>query len=131
MVEWLRFWPDHETSVLYVDILIKKLIELQPDTIEDTDVFCQDLYPVLDKITELCVSNNLKQVCSANLTDIDSHKIKPLTMIRIIWNVYNHTKNCILLQGCEISGGGVFFNTLVETVKGFLPPFMRDLIKLL
>lgn len=131
MVEWLSFTPDQEANILYVEIIVSKLIELQPDNIELTDEFCQELYPVLDKITELCLTHQLKQVCSANLNGIDVTKIKPLTMVRIIWNVYNHTKNCILLQNCEISGGGSFFNTLVEAVRGFLPPFMRNMITLI
>jgi len=52
-------------------------------------------------------------------------------MMRIIWNVYEYTKNCILLQNCQLSGGGQFFNTLVEAVRGFLPPFMRGMITLI
>jgi hypothetical protein len=30
-----------------------------------------------------------------------------------------------------VSGGGAFFNTLVGAVRGFLPPFMRNLITLI
>jgi hypothetical protein len=54
-----------------------------------------------------------------------------MTMMRMIWNVYEHTKNCILLQNCQVSGGGAFFNTLVGAVRGFLPPFMRNMITLI
>lgn len=128
---WLRFQPDLEAKVLYVEILIGELIELQPNTTEDTDEFCQRFYPVLDQIQALCLQRDLKQVCSADLTDVNVRNIKPMTMMRIIWNVYDHTKNCILLQNCQVRGGGVFFNTLVEAVRGFLPPFMRNLITLL
>jgi len=130
-MEWLKFWPDQQAKLLYVDILVGKLLELQPDTNEATDEFCRDLYPVLDKITEICVTNGFRQVCSANLDGINVRTIKPLIMMRIIWNVYNHTKNCILLQNCQVSGGGQFFNTLVEAVRGFLPPFMRGMITLI
>jgi hypothetical protein len=70
-------------------------------------------------------------VCAADLSDVRVRDIKPLTMMRIIWNVYEHTKNCILLQNCQVSGGGQFFNTLVEAVRGFLPPFMRGMITLI
>lgn len=128
---WLSFWPDEQTKILYVDILVGKLIELQPATMEATDEFCKELYPVLDTITEICLNHGLKQVCSANLEGINVRAIKPLTMMRIIWNVYQHTKNCILLQGCEVSGGGAFFNALVGAVRGFLPPFMRNMITLI
>jgi len=128
---WLRFHPDLEAKVLCVEILVGRLIELQPNTTEDTDEFCLGFYPVLDQIQSICIQHDLKQVCSADLTDVKVSNIKPMTMMRIIWNVYDHTKNCILLQNCQIRGGGAVFNTLVEAVRGFLPPFMRNLITLL
>jgi hypothetical protein len=128
---WLRFQPDLEAKVLCVEILVGRLIELQPNTTEDTDEFCQGFYPVLDQIQTICIQHDLKQVCSADLTDVKVKNLKPMTMMRIIWNVYDHTKNCILLQNCQIRGGGAVFNTLVEAVRGFLPPFMRNLITLL
>jgi hypothetical protein len=65
------------------------------------------------------------------LGGVKVRNIKPITMMRIIWNVYEHTKNCILLQNCQVSGGGQFFNTLVGAVRGFLPPFMRNMITLI
>ena len=131
MVDWLRFYPDDEAKILYVDILVGRLIELQPSTSEDTDEFCQELYPVLDQIQSICIQKGYKQVCSADLADVKVRTIKPMTMMRIIWNVYDHTKNCILLQNCQVSGGGAFFNALVGAVRGFLPPFMRNMITLI
>jgi len=125
---WLSFHPDEEAKILYVDILVGRLVELQPTTTEATDEFCQELYPVLDQIQGLCFDRGLKQVCSADLSGVYMKNIRPVTMMRIIWNVYEHTKNCILLQKCEIQGGGSFFTTLVEAVRGFLPPFMRNMI---
>lgn len=128
---WLRFQPDQESKILYVDILVGRLIELQPESVEATDEFCQELYPVLDHITRLCLDHGLTQVCSADLAGVRVRDIKPMTMMRIIWNVYEHTKNCILLQKCQVSGGGQFFNTLVGAVNGFLPSFMRNMITLI
>jgi len=125
---WLRFQPDQDAKILYVEILVGKLIEIQPDTVEETDALCRDLYPILDQIQELCLTHGLRQVCTSNLEGTKVTNIKPLTMMRIIWNVYEHTKNCILLSKCELKGGGEFFNTLVSAVRGFLPPFMRGMI---
>ena len=130
-MDWLRFRPDQEAKLLYVDILVGRLIELQPTTTEATDEFCRNLYPILDSIQELCLTKGFRQVCSADLTNVRVQNIKPITMVRIIWNVYEHTKNCILLENCQLSGGGQFLNTLVEAVRGFLPPFMRNMITLI
>lgn len=130
-VDWLRFQPDEDAKILYVDILVGRLIELQPSTKEATDEFCQELYPVLDQIQALCLERGLKQVCSADLVGVKVRNLKPMTMVRMIWNVYEHTKNCILLQNCQVSGGGSFINTLIGAVRGFLPPFMRNMITLI
>jgi hypothetical protein len=130
-VDWLRFQPDEDDKILYVDILVGRLMELQPSTTEAADAFCQELYPVLDQIQALCIQRGLKQVCSAELTGVKVRNIKPMIIMRIIWNVYEHTKNCILLQNCQLSGGGAFFNALVGAVRGFLPPFMRNMITLI
>jgi hypothetical protein len=70
-------------------------------------------------------------VCSADLAGVKVRNLKPMTMVRMIWNVYEHTKNCILLQNCQVSGGGSFINTLIGAVRGFLPPFMRNMITLI
>lgn len=128
---WLRFEPDQEAKILYVEILMGKLLELQPSTKEATDEFCQELYPILDQIQALCLQHGLKQVCSADMSGIRVRNIKPMIIMRMIWNVYEHTKNCILLQNCQVSGGGAFFNTLVGSLRGFLPPFMRNMITLI
>jgi len=128
MVDWLLF--DLSDEVMYVNILVGRLLELQPDSLEGADAFCHELYPVLDKIQELCIKRNLKQVCSADLSGIDMLQIKPISLMRIIWNVYNYTKDNVMLQGCDISGSDPFFATLFGSVKGFLPPFMRELIKI-
>jgi len=130
-MDWLRFDPDPEAGILRVEILVGRLIELQPDTLEGTDEFCHEIYPILDKITHTCLTHDLKQVCTANMEGVDMTRIKPVTMMRIIWNIYEHTKSCILLQKCEVNGGGAFFNALVEAVRGFLPHFMRGMIVLI
>ena len=74
-MEWLRFEPDGD--VLYVIILVGKLFELQPSSLEGTDEFCKELYPVLDKIQQICIDNNLRQVCTADLTGIQDLERMP------------------------------------------------------
>jgi hypothetical protein len=64
------------------------------------------------------------------MKSIDATMIKPMTMMRIIWNVYNHTKDNILLTSCKIQNTNSIVNTLYSTMKGFLPSFMRKIIKL-
>jgi len=129
---WLKFWPDQDTKILYVQVLVAELIRVQPGTMEGVDEYCvQDLFPVLDQIEHLCLTYGLRQVCSADVQGVSITSIKPMAMVRMIWNVYDHTKNCILLDRCELRGGDSLFTTLVEAVRGFLPPFMRNMITLI
>ena len=127
---WLRFHP--EGNVLHVHVLVSELIRVQPGTVEGVDAYCaEELFPVLDQIERLCLSQGLRQVCSADVRGVSITHVKPIAMVRMIWNVYEHTKNCILLDKCELRGGDTLFTTLVEAVRGFLPPFMRGMITLI
>jgi hypothetical protein len=130
MCDWLVFHPDLDAGLIHIEIKCQRLIELQPDSYEGTDAFCEEFYPIIDKIQEICQLHGLKQECSADVNDIDVKMIKPLTMMRIIWNVYNHTSDNILLTKCELQHTSPLFNTLYSTMKGFLPSFMRNIITL-
>lgn len=129
--DWLKFDPDLDQKTLRVVIDVARLLELQPSTVEETDEFCQQIYPVLDKITEVCLTHGLTQTCTADLDRVDPTRIRPVTMMRIIWNVYDYTKTNILLRKCEVYGGGTIFNTLMDAVRGFLPQFMRNMVVLI
>ena len=129
---WLKFHPDQDAKILYVQVLVAELIRVQPGTMEGVDEYCaQALFPMLDQIEHLCLAHGLRQVCSADVQGVSITSIKPMAMVRMIWNVYEHTKNCILLDKCELRGGDSLFTTLVEAVRGFLPPFMRNMITLI
>ena len=91
-VSWLRFHPEH--GVLRVHVLVAELIRIQPGTMEGVDEYCtKELFPVLDQIEHLCVTRGLRQVCSADVQGVSITSIKPMAMVRMIWNVYEHTKN--------------------------------------
>lgn len=128
---WLLFNPDFENKILYAEILIQKLIECQPRNLKEVDKFCDDFYPIIDKIQELCLTRGLRQVCSTNLDGVQLSQAKPQVFLKIAWNVYQHTKNCILLDGFNISNtNSPIVFAFIEAVKGFLPPFMRKMITL-
>ena len=129
-INWLRFYPDMDAKLLYVDILVGKLLEIQPDSMEETDRLCESFYPVLDKIRDVCLEHNLRQVCSCDLEGIDVNTLKPLTIMRIIWNVYEHTKSHFLLARCDITHSNSIFGALYQGIKGFLPPFIRNLVQI-
>ena len=127
-MDWLRFSPDLDAKILYVNILVGPFLEAST---RGVDTVCEELYPILDQIQSLCISKGLTQVCSTDLSGITLKKIKPLVVMKIIWKVYDHTKDHIMLSRCEVSGGGSFIETLLGAVRGLLPPFMRNMITLI
>jgi hypothetical protein len=129
-MDWLVFNPDEKEGILYVEILLGKFIESQPKSLKGADQFCEEMYPMIDQIQQLCLSKNMKQVCTANFEGIRLTSIRPHVLLKIIWNVYNHTKDCILLEGCEISHSNSVITTLVQSVRSLLPPFMRNMVNI-
>lgn len=128
---WLLFNPDQEAKVLYVEILMQKFIEYQPKNLKEVDAFCENFYPLIDQIQALCLTKGLRQVCSTNLDGVQMTQVKPQVFLKIAWNVYQHTKDCILLDGFNVSNTrSPMVMALIEAVRGFLPPFMRNLIVL-
>ena len=128
---WLLFNPDQEAGILYVEILMQKFIEYQPSNLKETDAFCEKFYPIIDQIQALCLAKGLRQVCSTNLEGVQITQVKPQVFLKIAWNVYQHTKDCILLDGFNVSNTrSPIVVALIEAVRGFLPPFMRNLIVL-
>lgn len=128
---WLLFNPDQEAKILYVEILMQKFIEYQPKNLKEVDAFCENFYPFIDQIQTLCLTKGLRQVCSTNLEGVQVTQVKPHVFLKIAWNVYQHTKDCILLDGFNVSNTrSPMVMALIEAVRGFLPPFMRNLIVL-
>jgi len=127
MCDWIRFHPDPETNILYIELLAGGFMDIQPHTMEDADRYCvETLFPMIDKIQALCLSRGLRQVVTTNMKDMNIRKARVHVMGRISWNVYQHTKECILLDGCEISGTNPIIESLLAIFKGFLPSFIRD-----
>jgi len=128
---WLLFNPDKEAKILYVEILMQKFIENQPLGLKEADAFCEEFYPIIDQIQSMCLTNGFRQVCSTNLEGVQISQVRPHVFLKIAWNVYQHTKDCILLDGFAVSNSqSPIVVAIIEAVRGFLPPFMRNLITL-
>ena len=130
-MDWIKYKLDKPHGLVHIDIQVGRLIEIQPDSIEDTDVYCDQLHPFLDKLTEVSLKHNLLHDYTINLTGIDVYQLNPLTIVRMIWNIYNYTSEHFLFQSCSITGGGSIFNTVFKTVRNFLPDKLRQKITLI
>lgn len=130
-MDWIKYNLDKPHGLVHIDIQVRRLIEIQPDSIEDTDVYCDQLHPFLDKLTEVSLKYNLLHDYTINLTGIDVYQLNPLTIVRMIWNIYNYTSKHFLFQSCAITGGGSIFNTVFKTVRNFLPDKLRQKINVI
>lgn len=130
-MEFLTFEVDKEQKRIIFTIQLQKFLNRQPETLADVEVFCnKELFPLLDSIQEMCIQHGYTQGALTNLENFDPKTIRPLILMKVIWCVYNHTKDCILLDQCIVDDRSSFVNALIAAVKNFFPPFMRDMIKL-
>jgi hypothetical protein len=130
-MEFLTFEVDKEQKRIILTIVLQKFLNRQPKTMSEVDDFCEnELFPLLDSIQEICLAHGYTQGALTNLDNFDPKTIKHLILMKIIWSVYNHTKDCILLDQCIVDDRSSFVNALLTAVKGFFPPFMRDMITL-
>lgn len=127
MCDWILFSPDEQSKELYVEILINKFMDIQPRSMEAADKYCEDiLFPMVDQIQKLCLEKGYRQLVTSNLSNVDIRRAKVHVMGRMAWNVYQHTKNCILLDGCQIAGTNPILDSLISLFKSFLPSFIRN-----
>ena len=130
-MDWIKYTLDHPQKLVHIDIRVKRLIEIQPHSMEETDSYCEQLHPFLDEITEVSLANNLLHSYTIDLKGIDIYQLNPLTVVRMIWNIYNYTCDHFLFERCVITGGGSVFNTVFKTVRNFLPSKLRQKITLI
>ena len=130
-MEWINYTLDPQQKLVHIDIQVGRLIEIQPESIEATDSYCDELHPFLDEITRVSLENDLMHVYTIDLRGIDIYQLNPLTIVRMIWNIYNYTSDHFLFQSCVITGGGSVFNTVFKTVRNFLPSKLRQKICLI
>lgn len=119
--EWLVYKQVGDT--LEIDIRIWKLLEIIPD---DIDTWCLDVYPVIDEIQ----SYGLRQIVRTDIKGIKAHRLKPMTLLKLILNIYEYTKDDIRLSRFQAQGVDPFVQTLVESVKCLLPACLRKMIVL-
>lgn len=123
-MEWLEFHQDD--SVLTIIVIVQKLLDVQPKTVEATDLFCEEIYTSIDKINQYCTLNSLTQECTTDLQGINLKCIKPHIMVRLIWNIFQYTKKNILMNSITIHNNtSPIIPMLIKTCQQFIPQFMR------
>lgn len=131
MCDWFTFHVNQEAKMINIDIQTQVLLETQPYDSEEADEVCNDvLIPMINDIRNVCIDKGYTQQCTINLKDADITLMNPVVLTRIIWNIYDHSKNEPenLIQRFDITNSNSLFRGLYRVSRRLLPAYMVDLI---
>ena len=131
MCDWFRFHVNQETRTIMIDVDTKVLLENQPESNEEADELCNTiLLPMIHKLRLLCKEKGYVQACTIDLKDIDITRLYPTILVRIIWSIYDYSKDdpTDLIKEFKIINSNKLFVTLYKGSRYLLPKYLKDLI---
>jgi hypothetical protein len=131
MCDWFTFQVDNEDKMIVIHVNTQVLLETQPADSQQADIFCEStLFPLIDKLRTVCVDKGYEQRCVVNLKNSNIKLMNPVVLVRIICNIYNHTKDEPenLIKGFEIQNANSIFRAMYYASTYLLPEYMTNLI---
>ena len=131
MCEWFTFRVDHEAKMVIIDVQTQTLLETQPETYEEADEFCTDvLFPLIDQLRDVCIEKEYIQTCVVDLKDADILLMSPSIIVRILCNIWDHTKDTPenLIKGFSVINSNAIFRGIYRVSKRVLPTYLTNLI---
>jgi hypothetical protein len=129
MCDWFTFEIGQGEIIIHVNMQV--LLETQPVDTQDADDFCEfEMFPVIDQLRTVCVEKGYSQRCVINLEGANVKLMNTFVLIRIINNIYNHSKNTPedLIKQFEIQNASSLFRALYYASTYLLPTYMTNLI---
>ena len=129
MCDWFTFEVNQEEVIIHVNTRL--LLETQPVDTEDADEFCEStLLPIIDQLRQVCIEKGYSQSCIVNLRGADIKLFNTWVLIRIITNIYNHSKDEPenLIKGFQIQNANSLFRALYYASTYLLPTYMVNMI---
>lgn len=129
MCDWFTFEIGNAEVIIHVNTQV--LLETQPVDTEDADEFCKSiLLPIIDQLRHVCLEKGYSQSCIVNLRGADIKLLNTWVIIRIITNIYNHSKDepDNLIKGFQIQNTNSLFRALYYASTYLLPTYMVNLI---
>jgi hypothetical protein len=114
-----------------IEVDTKVLLENQPESNEEADELCNTvLIPMIHKLRLMCKEKGYEQVCTIDLKGIDITLLYPTILVRIIWNIYDFSKDDPedLIKGFYITNSNKMFTALYKGSRYLLPKYLKDLI---
>jgi len=129
MCDWFTFEIGRDEVIIHVNMQI--LLETQPVDTQDADDFCESvMFPVIDQLRQVCIEKGYSQRCVINLQGADVKLMNPVVLVRIINNIYNHSKDTSedLIKAFEIQNANSLFRAIYHASSYFLPTYMVNLL---
>lgn len=131
MSDWFTFHIDERSKVVTIEIDAQILLENQPQTYDEADDVCTDvLIPIVDILRETCVEKGYKQNCIVDLYDVDVTLMSPTILVRMICNIYEHTKDKPenLINEFKVTNSNALFRGAYKLARNLLPEYMKSRI---
>lgn len=131
MADWFTFHLDQDAKVVTVDIQTQTLLENQPETYDEADEVCRDvIMPIVYKVRESCVEKGYLQKCTVDLKGVDVTLMSPTILARMIWNIYDYTKDKPenLINEFRVTNANTFFKGVYKVSRNLLPEYMKSRI---
>jgi hypothetical protein len=129
MCDWFTFEVIDQEIVIHVNTQV--LFDTQPVDTDEADDFCDStLIPIIDELRQVCIEKKYTQRCVINLRGSNIKLMNPPVLIRIITNIYNHSKDEPenLIKKFEIQNANSIFRGIYYASTYVLPEYMTNLI---
>lgn len=126
MADLLVFYP--QGKYLHIEFLGSKYIERQPKTPAQTEMFMLSIKPVVAQLDEYVLKHGLKEIIELNLKDVPITKLNSDTALHLITLMCDIRPHHNILEKIKITNSGPVFAMIYKTVRGRLPPKVRDII---
>lgn len=131
MCDWFRFHVDQEKKQILIEVDTKALVQNQPESNEEADELCNTiLLPMISKLRSMCKEKGYDQACTIDLKDIDITRLYITILVRIIWSIYDYSKDdpTDLIKEFKIINSNKLFVALYKGSRYLLPKYLKDLI---
>lgn len=125
---FLKFYPDGK--YLYVEVLAKEYMKVQPETQEGANKIADMVRPIVKDLERFCIAKNLKEITVVNLDGVNLANLKPEYTMKLITLLHTERPDFKHLERVEIRNANAQFEILYSVIKVGLPAPIRRIIKL-
>lgn len=115
---------------LIIEFLGAKYIERQPGTPEEIALFLESMRPVIAQLDAYALKHKLKETIELNLKDVKIAKLNAECAVHLIELMTQIRPDHKILEKIHITNSNPVFNMIYKSVRGRLPPVIRDIVQI-